>query len=239
MELNCCLHNFASWSSVAQILEWQLNSIQLGHENTTMKEFYNDPILPRLPAHTLHAVQWISADIWLYIFIIGIRLRDSLKELLVPIQTEPFFGLTGRFHSLSQDDRQTREKRSSRLVTCSPFPLWPSLAGLLWLGLLHLLPSFLLIVAPSIFILFLSEVIVFIVTTKVICRERVSGVQCQANLFFRRPLSFSSRSNSLLWRRKPPSLPAESFLDLESFSSDSSLQRDQGNSLLNWSESYI
>lgn len=137
--------------------------------------------------------------------------------------SEGFLQLT---QNLSQEDQQNKTK--NRLLTCSPFPLGSSLAGLLWLGLLHLFPSFLLIVAPSIFILFLSKVIVF-VTAKVICWGAHEWTSVHRQFIFLRPASFSTRTNTLL-------LPAESFLDLESFSSDSSLQIDRGQSLLNWSD---
>lgn len=70
------------------------------------------------------------------------------------------------------------------VVTCSPFPLWPPLAGLLRLGFLCLFPSFFLIVASSIFILFLSKVIVFIIAAKVICREDTEGIQGAGNPLF-------------------------------------------------------
>lgn len=67
--------------------------------------------------------------------------------------------------------------RGLGLVTCSPFPLWPPLAGLFWLGFLWFLPSFIIVVAPSVFIFFLSKVIVLLIAAKVICRIDTEGIQ--------------------------------------------------------------
>lgn len=62
------------------------------------------------------------------------------------------------------------------LVTCSPFPLGPPLAGLFWLAFLCLLPSFIIVVTSCIFVLFLSKVIVLLVAAKVVCgRDRGRG----------------------------------------------------------------
>lgn len=113
-----------------------------------------------------------------------------------------------------------RDQDRNRIVTCGPFPLWPPLAGLLHLGFLRLFPSFFFIVASSVFIFLLSEVIVFFITAKVICRIDTEGTEdlhCS--------VSPRGRTNALISSRKWMSLPAESFLDLESLSSDSSLQQ--------------
>lgn len=105
------------------------------------------------------------------------------------------------------------------MVTCSPFPFGPPLAGLLWLGFLCLLPSFIIVVASCVFVLLLSKVIVLLVAAEVICSSDTEGIQA---LTLRRSPAPGLSSVSMTTASV---LPAESFLDLDSFSSDSSLQR--------------
>lgn len=108
-----------------------------------------------------------------------------------------------------------RENRRTQTGTCSPFPLRAPLAGLLRLGFLRLLPSFIIVVASSIFVFLLSKVIVLLVAAKVICSRDTEGVQASSSARASEPAVTKSAS------------PAESFLDLDSLSSDSSLQWDE------------